>query len=59
MSFFFVLLLGKLHVGDDTAANVQRLCLKASKPIRKDILEAMDMQDAGLTVGAVCVYPSR
>lgn len=45
--------------GDDTEANVQRLCLKASKPFRKDILEAMEMQNAGITVGAVCVYPSR
>ena len=43
--------------GDDTAANVQRLCLKAGKPIRKDILMAMGME--GIKVGAVCVYPSR
>ena len=45
--------------GDDTASNVHRLCLKAARPIRKDIMEAMDMQDQGITVGAVCVYPSR
>jgi len=44
--------------GDDTEANVQRLCLKAAKPVRKDILAAMDMEDV-ITVGAVCVYPSR
>ena len=45
--------------GDDTNANVQRLCLKAAKPVRKDLLEAMDMDKAGITTGAVCVYPSR
>jgi len=45
--------------GDDTEANVQRLCLKAAKPLRKDILEAIGMEEVGLSVGAVCVYPSR
>jgi len=45
--------------GDDTEANVARLCLKAGNPIRKDIVKAMGMDDVGLTVGAVCVYPSR
>ena len=45
--------------GDDTDCNVQRLCLKAAKPIRNDIVEAMDVKDLGLTCGAVCVYPSR
>jgi deoxyribose-phosphate aldolase len=45
--------------GDDTEVNVQRLCLKAAKPIRSDICEAIGMDEAGLTVGAVCVYPSR
>ena len=45
--------------GDDTDANVQRLCLKAAKPIRADILMAIGMEDQGLTTGAVCVYPSR
>ena len=45
--------------GDDTECNVQRLCLKAAKPIRNDIIEAMDVKDLGLTCGAVCVYPSR
>jgi len=45
--------------GDDTDANTSRLCLKAARPIRKDLLEAMDMADAGITTGAVCVYPSR
>ncbi|XP_060565565.1 deoxyribose-phosphate aldolase-like [Ruditapes philippinarum] len=45
--------------GDDTLANVNRLCFKAKNPVRPDLLKAMDMDDAGLTVGAVCVYPSR
>ena len=45
--------------GDDTEANVQRLCLKAAKPLRADILAAIGMEDIGLNVGAVCVYPSR
>ena len=45
--------------GDDTEANVQRLCLKAAKPLRNDILEAIGMEEVGLSVGAVCVYPSR
>lgn len=45
--------------GDDTETNVARLCLKAARPVRKDLLEAMDMLDAGITTGAVCVYPNR
>lgn len=45
--------------GDDTAANVHRLCFKAKRPIREDLLKAVGMQDKGITVGAVCVYPSR
>lgn len=45
--------------GDDTESNVHRLCLKAARPVRDDIMKAMDMDDKGLTVGAVCVYPER
>ncbi|MEB2366759.1 MAG: deoxyribose-phosphate aldolase [Chloroflexota bacterium] len=45
--------------GDDTPSNVQRLCAKARSPIREDILEALGMADAGITVGAVCVYHQR
>lgn len=45
--------------GDDTEANVSRLCLKAARPIRADLLAAMGMQGAGITTGAVCVYPDR
>ncbi|XP_014670982.1 PREDICTED: deoxyribose-phosphate aldolase-like [Priapulus caudatus] len=45
--------------GDDTPANVQRLCHKAAHPVREDLLKAMNMQDKGITVGAVCVYSAR
>lgn len=45
--------------GDDTLANVNRLCFKAKNPVMPDLLKAMDVQDLGITVGAVCVYPSR
>ncbi|HHH50159.1 MAG TPA: deoxyribose-phosphate aldolase [Saprospiraceae bacterium] len=42
--------------GDDTKGNVDRLCAKAKSPVRMDLLEAMDMADANITTGAVCVY---
>ncbi|WP_052252128.1 deoxyribose-phosphate aldolase [Kaistella solincola] len=42
--------------GDDTRGNVLRLCEKAKNPVRKDILKSLNMQDANLTTGAVCVY---
>ncbi len=42
--------------GDDTPGRVRRLCAKALHPVRRDLLEAMDMADAGLTTAAVCVY---
>ena len=44
--------------GDDTAGRVRRLCAKARRPVREDVLEALGMADAGLTTGAVCVYPT-
>jgi deoxyribose-phosphate aldolase len=44
--------------GDDTPGRVRRLCAKARRPVRDDILEALGMADRGLTVGAVCVYPT-
>jgi deoxyribose-phosphate aldolase len=40
--------------GDDTEGRVRRLCAKALRPVRPDILEAIGLPD--LTVGAVCVY---
>lgn len=45
--------------GDDTNANVQRLCHKAARPVRHDIIKALGMEEAGITCGAVCVYPGR
>ncbi|KAM9390549.1 deoxyribose-phosphate aldolase [Salvelinus alpinus] len=45
--------------GDDTPGNVHRLCMKATQPVRNDLLKSMDMQDKGVTTAAVCVYPSR
>jgi deoxyribose-phosphate aldolase len=42
--------------GADTPGNVIRLCAKARQPIREDIINALDMSDTPLTVGAVCVY---
>ncbi|XP_066580027.1 deoxyribose-phosphate aldolase isoform X2 [Amia ocellicauda] len=45
--------------GDDTPSNVHRLCLKATRPIRDDLLKSMDMHDKGVTTAAVCVYPAR
>ena len=42
--------------GDDTPGKVLRLCEKAKRPIRKDILEGLGVSDLGIRVGAVCVY---
>jgi len=42
--------------GDDTPGRVRRLCAKAQRPVRADLLDALGMADRGLTVGAVCVY---
>ncbi|XP_077449655.1 deoxyribose-phosphate aldolase [Stigmatopora argus] len=45
--------------GDDTPSNVHRLCMKATQPVQRELLEEMDMHDKGVRTGAVCVYPSR
>jgi deoxyribose-phosphate aldolase len=42
--------------GDDTESNVLRLCAKARRPLRPDLLDALGVADRGITVGAVCVY---
>jgi deoxyribose-phosphate aldolase len=42
--------------GDDTPGRVRRLCAKAVRPVREDLLSAMGMADAGLRAAAVCVY---
>jgi deoxyribose-phosphate aldolase len=44
--------------GDDTPQRVARLCAKARRPLREDVLVALGLQDAAPTVGAVCVYPT-
>lgn len=44
--------------GDDTEARVRRLCAKARKPLRDDIVEALGLADAPPKVGAICVYPT-
>lgn len=42
--------------GDDTAARVRRLCAKAIRPVRDDLLEALGMADRPIRVAAICVY---
>ncbi|MGW8250400.1 MAG: deoxyribose-phosphate aldolase, partial [Anaerolineales bacterium] len=45
--------------GDDTPGKVRRLCAKARQPLRPDMLAELGADDHTITVGAVCVYPSR
>jgi deoxyribose-phosphate aldolase len=48
--------------GDDTPGRIKRLCAKAKQPLRTDMLERLGFdgsQGGKVTVGAVCVYPSR
>lgn len=42
--------------GDDTEGNVARLCAKARRPVRDDILEALGASKLPIHTGAVCVY---
>jgi deoxyribose-phosphate aldolase len=42
--------------GDDTPGRVRRLCAKARRPVREDLLEAMSAAQLPIRVGAVCVY---
>ena len=42
--------------GDDTAERVRRLCAKALRPVRQDILDALGFGERALHTGAVCVY---
>src|ERR1700728_660201 len=44
--------------GDDTPGRVRRLCAKARHPLSEDVLSALDLADQGLTVAAICVYPT-
>ena len=43
-------------MGDDTPGNVLRLCAKARRPVRQELLDAMGVGAMNLQVGAVCVY---
>jgi deoxyribose-phosphate aldolase len=43
--------------GDDTAGRVARLCAKARRPLRDDIVEKLGLSSMP-HVGAICVYPS-
>jgi deoxyribose-phosphate aldolase len=42
--------------GDDTPGTVDRLCAKARRPIRDDIVDALGVRELDIKVGAVCVY---
>jgi deoxyribose-phosphate aldolase len=42
--------------GDDTPGRVRRLCAKARRPVRDDLLEAMGAAQLPIRVAAVCVY---
>ncbi len=44
--------------GDDTESNVRRLCAKARRPVRQDLLDAIGAADLPIRVAAVCVYHS-
>jgi len=41
---------------DDTAGRVERLCAKALRPVRRDIIEALGAEKLDIRPGAVCVY---
>ena len=43
--------------GDDTPGRISRLCAKARRPLRGDIVEGLGLSEMP-HVGAVCVYPS-
>jgi deoxyribose-phosphate aldolase len=42
--------------GDDTPGRVRRLCAKGRRPVRLDLLEAMQAEQLPVRVAAVCVY---
>jgi deoxyribose-phosphate aldolase len=44
--------------GDDTPGRVHRLCAKAMRPLRDDIVTALGLAGRPPKVGAVCVYPA-
>ncbi len=42
--------------GDDTPDRVRRLCAKARRPLREDLVRSLGVESLNLRVGAVCVY---
>ena len=42
--------------GDDTPGRVKRLCAKARRPLRDDLVVALGFEERPPTVAAVCVY---
>ena len=42
--------------GDDTPGTVERLCAKARRPLREDLVRALGIEELHIKVGAVCVY---
>tara|TARA_B100001996_G_scaffold288795_1_gene229041 strand:- start:2715 stop:3695 length:981 start_codon:yes stop_codon:yes gene_type:complete len=42
--------------GDDTPGRIRRLCAKAKAPIKRDLVDSLDVEELNLNVGAVCVY---
>ena len=42
--------------GDDTPGTVERLCAKARRPLRDDLVDALGVRELDIKVGAVCVY---
>ncbi|MGV6851537.1 MAG: deoxyribose-phosphate aldolase [bacterium] len=42
--------------GDDTPGRVRRLCNKAMRPVRQDILDQLNIGEMKIHTGAVCVY---
>ncbi len=42
--------------GDDTPGRVRRLCAKARRPVRQDLLDAMEAGRLPIRAAAVCVY---
>ncbi len=42
--------------GDDTPGYVRRLCAKARRPVRSDLLEALGAAELPIRTAAVCVY---
>ena len=42
--------------GDDTPGRVRRLCAKAKSPIKRNLVDSLDVEELNLNVGAVCVY---